>query len=298
MFVISTIADTIRILPTMFSQSTRTSAHQEIDKKYPNRVIMDVGLVICRYGGVTQIGDGVLVPGDGAAHHEVVFRLVIFRPFVEEVCVGHIVGSSEEGIKVALGDFFGDIFIPAYWMLRPSQYDEESGLWVWTPDYGEDEDGGGEGDKDGGGEGDKDGGGEGDEEQEEEQRYAMDIGAEIRFKVKGINFTQVTNTAKGLQATTTSTTSRLMPSINSSKNAPLNNDIAGDDATDNRPVRKRSSSVDLSDSNIPACMHMTASICEDGLGLVSWWANQENEEEEEYSEEGEESANVGEEVAE
>jgi hypothetical protein len=42
MFVIGTIADTIRIPPTMFYQSTRTSAHQEIDKKYPNRVIMDV----------------------------------------------------------------------------------------------------------------------------------------------------------------------------------------------------------------------------------------------------------------
>jgi len=273
MFVIGTIADTIRIPPTIFFQSTRTSAHQEIDKKYPNRVIMDVGLVICRYGGVTQIGDGVCVPGDGAAHHEVVFRLVVFRPFVEEVCVGHIVESSEEGIKVALGDFFGDIFIPAYWMLRPSQYDKDSGLWVWTPDYGEDEDGGDEV--------------KAEEEQEEQQGYDMDIGSEIRFKVKGINFTQVTNTAKGLQATTTSTTSRLMPPIYSSKKSSSNTDIAGDDSSDNRPVRKRSASIDLSDANVPACMHITASICEDGLGLVSWWATEEAEEEEDNVEDDE-----------
>jgi len=246
---------------------------------------MDVGLVICRYGDVTQIGDGVCVPGDGAAHHEVVFRLVIFRPFVEEVCVGHIVESSEEGIKVALGDFFSDIFIPAYFMLRPSQYDDKSGLWVWTPDYGEGEEEGGGGEAEG-------------EEEEEQQRYDMEIGAEIRFKVKGINFTQVTNTAKGLQATTTSTTSRLMPSF---KNTPSNADIAGDDPNDNGPVRKRSSSVDLSDSNIPACMHITASICEDGLGLVSWWANQEEEgEEEEGDEDAEEEVgeNYGNEVEE
>ena len=283
MFVIATIADTIRIPPTMFSQSTRSCAHQEIDKKYPNRVIMDVGLVICRYGDVTQIGDGMCVPGDGAAHHEVVFRLVIFRPFVEEVCVGHIIESSEEGIKVALGDFFTDIFIPAYWMLRPSQYDEKSRLWVWTPDYGEGE----EVEKEKGAEAEG-------EEEEEQQRYDMEIGSEVRFKVKGINFTQVTNTAKGMQATTTSTMSRLMPSLSSSKNTPPNTDIAGDDPNDNRPVRKRSSSVDLSDSNIPACMHITASICEDGLGLVSWWANQEGEEEEEEGEEDAEEEVVGE----
>jgi len=285
MFVIATVADTIRIPPTMFFQSTRTSAHQEIDKKYPNRVLMDVGLVICRYGDVTQIGDGVCVPGDGAAHHEVVFRVVIFRPFVEEVCVGHIVESNEDVIKVSLGEFFSDIFIPAYWMLRPSMYDRKSGLWVWTPDYGEEEGGGG--------------GTEG-EEQEEQQRYEMEIGAEIRFKVKGINFTQVTNTAKGVQATTTSTTSRLIPGFKAAGNASSTVDIdmrtgAGDDAADNRPVRKRSSSVDLSDSNIPASMYITASICEDGLGLVSWWSNQEEGDDAEEDEEGEEGAEGGDE---
>ncbi len=253
MFVIATIADTIRIPPAMFSQSTRTCAHQEIDKKYPNRVLMDVGLVICRYGDVTKIGDGVCVPGDGAAHHEVVFRLVIFRPFVEEVCVGQIVESNEDGIKVSLGEFFSDIFIPAHWMLKPSTYDETSGLWVWIPNYGEE--------------------GE-DEAEEEEERYEMDIGSEIRFKVKGINFTQITNTAKGVQATTTSTTSRLMPGFNSITGPDTG---AGDDAADNRPVRKRSSSSDLSNSRKPASMHITASICEDGLGLVSWWSSQEEE---------------------
>ncbi len=279
MFVITTIADTIRIDPMMFFQSTKTSVHQEIDKKYPNRVIMDVGLVICRYGDVTTIGDGVCVPGDGAAHHEVVFRLVIFRPFVEEVCLGHIVESNEDGITVALGDFFSHIFIPAYWMLRPSEYDQTSGLWVWTPDYGEED-------------ADGDGG------EEEAQRYEMEIGKEIRFKVKGINFTQVTNTAKGVQATTTSTTSRLMPGNTSSKGTEgdnLKSDNKLDDSNDNRPVRKRSSSVDLSDSMIPPCMHITASICEDGLGLVEWWSNQEEEGEEEYVEEGEEGYVEGEE---
>ncbi len=271
--MIATIADTIRIPPTMFFQSTRICAHQEIDKKYPNRVLMDVGLVICRYGNVTKIGDGVCVPGDGAAHHEVVFRLVIFRPFVEEVCVGQIVESNEEGIKVSLGEFFSDIFIPAHWMLKPSTFDECSGLWVWTPSYGEEEEGEGEG------------------PEEEVERYEMDIGSQIRFKVKGINFTQITNTAKGIQATTSSTTSRRMPGFN----ATMQSDKGGDDATDNRPVRKRSSSVDLSDSMIPASMHITASICEDGLGLVSWWSSQEEEylEEEDGGEhnEGEEEVN-------
>ncbi len=263
MFVITTVAETICIPPSIFYQPTMTSVHDEIDKKYPNRVIMDLGLVICRYGDVLQIGDGVCVPGDGSAHHEVVFRLVVFRPFVEEVCVGTIQSCNEEGIYVSLGEFFYDVFIPAYWMLRPSTYDEKRGLWIWTPDYSDDE-------------------GDGDEEEgkDSSNKLVMEIGSEIRFKVKGINFTQVTNTAKGMQATTTSTTARLPRFLSSSSNVGAGESgIDGDDVMDSGPVRKRSSSVDLSDSvKIPASMHITASICEDGLGLTSWWSNQDEEE--------------------
>jgi hypothetical protein len=58
-----------------------------------------------------------------------------------------------------------------------------------------------------------------------------------------------------------------------------------------RPVRKRSTSVDLSESSqIPASMHIVASICEDGLGLTSWWTSGDDDDddaEEEEVEEGE-----------
>lgn len=90
MFVVATLADSIRVPPTLFAQPTLTSVHSEIDKEYPNRVIMDVGLVVCRLGDALEVGDGVCVAGDGGAHYEVVFRLLVFRPFVDEVCVGTI----------------------------------------------------------------------------------------------------------------------------------------------------------------------------------------------------------------
>ena len=140
MFVLTTVVDRIRVPPHMLALPTLKALHQEIDLKYPNRVLMNVGLVICRYGGCLKITNGSCVPGDGGAHHECLFKLVIFRPFVEEVCLGTIVKSTPEGIQVSLGNFYHDIFIPAYWMLRPSKYSEKLGLWVWSPDYGNDED--------------------------------------------------------------------------------------------------------------------------------------------------------------
>jgi len=266
----------------MFAKPTLECVHDEIEKKYPNRVIMDVGLVVARYGDALEVGDGVCVAGDGGAHHEVVFQLIVFRPFVEEVCVGTIVESNEEGIRVSLG-FYQDIFVPAYWMLRPSHFDKKSGLWVWTPNYGEDDE---EEQKDEHVKSesntepieniedtDKN---EQESEAEDENRFEMEIGSQIRFKVKSLNFTQVTKTAKGVQATTTTTShSNSMPK--------LNNDPDGIE----RPLRKRSISVDLSDAEkIPASMNIVASICEDGLGLTSWWSS--GDDDEEGSEEGEE----------
>jgi len=112
MFVLTTIADTIRVPPSLFLQPTLDSIHQEIDKKYPNRVILDVGLVICRFGDVTEFSEGICAPGDGAAFYEVIFQLIVFKPLVDEVCVGTIVESNEFGIRISLGEFFEDIIVP------------------------------------------------------------------------------------------------------------------------------------------------------------------------------------------
>ena len=323
MFILTTVIDRIRVPAHKLGLPTLAALHNEIDLKYPNRVLMNVGLVICRYGGCSKITNGTCVPGDGGSHHECLFRLVVFRPFVEEVCVGKIVKSTPEGIQVSLGNFYHDIFIPAYWMLRPSRYSEKLGLWVWTPDYGNDEEDGDDNNNDADADADADNNDDNtrgvdemlekvkieedtpndesgtgikkegesssnenkmDEEEEEEgEHFEMELGAEIRFKIKSIHFTQVTNTAKGVQATTTTTAH--------SHEAPTNNKDSEEGKSQDaqqRSLRKRSLSVEVSDmSNLPASMNIVASICEDGLGLTSWWTSGEGEEEDEEEEEEE-----------
>jgi DNA-directed RNA polymerase III subunit RPC8 len=320
MFVLTDILDKIRIPPGLLGVGTVQAIHNEIDQKFPNRVLMDVGLVVCRYGSVSKVGHGVCIAGDGGSHHECAFRLVVFRPFVEEVCLGKILRSTAQGIQVSTG-FFEEIFIPAYWMLRPSRYDEKSGLWVWTPKYDDDDDEGeGEGEEVEGEQeegaavgstevktedgvidttsegdaaavatnGDLDENGDApaedaDGDAENENEYEMEIGAEIRFKVKSMNFTQVTNTAKGMQATTTTTSQT--PTFSGGKKARSG---SADDAAEGGPIRRRSSSVGLDEHQaLPASMHIVASICEDGLGCTAWWASPEEEDEEEEDQEQE-----------
>jgi DNA-directed RNA polymerase III subunit RPC8 len=322
MFILTTVVDRIRVPAHKLQLTTLTALHNEIDLKYPNRVLMNFGLVICRYGECLKITNGACVPGDGGSHHECLFRLVVFRPFVEEVCVGKIVKSTPEGIQVSLGGFYHDIHIPAYWMLRPSRYNDKIGLWVWSPDYGNgDDDGDGDvadtdekleevdgisvvkleegtdpntnndasttgvkeeegGDDDDRGPTNEEVEGEQPIEEEEEggEHFEMELGAEIRFKIKSIHFTQVTKTAKGVQATTTTTAhSHEVPTNNNKEQ-----EEGGKSPDQPRSIRKRSLSVEVSDmSNLPASMNIVASICEDGLGLTSWWASEEEEGEDE-----------------
>jgi len=75
MFILATVVDTIRIPPNMLSIPTLTAVHSEMDRRYPNRVLMDIGLVVCRYGDCLRIGDGICVNGDGGAHHECLVKL-------------------------------------------------------------------------------------------------------------------------------------------------------------------------------------------------------------------------------
>ena len=54
--------------------------------------------MICMYAPSLLVGDGVLVPGDGGSHHQVLFHTLVFRPFVEEVLVGIVTECQEGGL--------------------------------------------------------------------------------------------------------------------------------------------------------------------------------------------------------
>ena len=82
---------------------TRDAIHTEIDVKYPNRVVMNVGLVISRMGDCLIASNGVVVAGDGACHYQCSFQLIVFRPFVEQVLLGRIRSSTAQGVPSLLG---------------------------------------------------------------------------------------------------------------------------------------------------------------------------------------------------
>ncbi|QGN18404.1 protein RPC25 [Kluyveromyces marxianus] len=133
MFVLTKIADLVRIPPEQFRRDTVSTIVHELNNKYANKVISHVGLCITVYD-VLDVDEGQLKPGDGAAFINVTFRALVFKPFVGEIVTGWISQCTTEGIKVSLLGLFEEIFIPQNMLFENSYFSPNENAWVWPMD--------------------------------------------------------------------------------------------------------------------------------------------------------------------
>lgn len=61
------------------------------------QVVPTVGLIIAFYEFV-QIKEAKILAGDGRAHFKVVFRMIVFQPFIGEILQGTVSGSDSVGL--------------------------------------------------------------------------------------------------------------------------------------------------------------------------------------------------------
>eukprot|EP00127_Corallochytrium_limacisporum_P004880 Clim_evm24s191 gene=Clim_evmTU24s191 len=101
----------------------------EINRRYANKVVLDLGLCICLWDIVSR-GDIKVNPDSGTYFSTVEFNYVVFRPFIGEVMTGKIRNMSHHGIRVSLR-FFDDVWIPTKHLQDPSTFSKEEQLWIW-----------------------------------------------------------------------------------------------------------------------------------------------------------------------
>ena len=131
MFQIARLEDpNVKILPENLGKPRLTAVTQVIESLYVDKVVKDLGLVVTLYE-IVSIEGGTVYPGEGSAHFHVVFKVVVFRPFVGEVLEGVLIRADRKGLYVRLG-FFNDVFIPEHMLQEPSAFDAEEQLWVWN----------------------------------------------------------------------------------------------------------------------------------------------------------------------
>ena len=110
MFYKVELRDHIRVPPNLFSLPLEEAVIKRIKSKYSGHISKDLGIVI-DVPGVKEIGEGVIIPGDGASYYDVSFELLTFRPEMQEVVVGKIKDIAEFGAFINIGPIDGMIHI-------------------------------------------------------------------------------------------------------------------------------------------------------------------------------------------
>ena len=110
MFYRTEIKDHIRVPPRFFDLDVNAAVLKSIKQKYDGMITQNLGIVI-DIAGVKEIGEVIIIPGDGASYYETIFEILTFQPELQEIIVGKIKDIADFGVFFSLGPIDGMIHI-------------------------------------------------------------------------------------------------------------------------------------------------------------------------------------------
>ncbi len=110
MFYRIEVQDHIRVPPDLFSLELEKAIIKRIKHKYEGFISKDIGVVI-DVTKIDTVGEGVVIPGDGAAYYNTTFELLAFKPEVQELVFGKIKDIADFGAFITLGPIEGMIHV-------------------------------------------------------------------------------------------------------------------------------------------------------------------------------------------
>ena len=110
MYYKSAVEGVVRVDPSRFSEDLKKVVTDELRQNYENKVIDQLGRVIA-IQSISNIEDGIIIHGDGAAFHNVTFNVVHYLPETNDLIEGEIKDIAKFGAFVDFGPFEGMIHI-------------------------------------------------------------------------------------------------------------------------------------------------------------------------------------------
>jgi DNA-directed RNA polymerase subunit E' len=110
MFYKIELRDHIRVPPHLFGLDVNEAVIKRLKKKYDGFISKELGIVI-DVAGVKDIGEGIIIPGDGASYYETTFELLTLKPELQEVVLGKIKDIAEFGAFINIGPIEGMIHV-------------------------------------------------------------------------------------------------------------------------------------------------------------------------------------------
>ena len=110
MFYVVDVEDYVRVEPKLFGLDTKTAVEEQLANTYVTYHDEEIGEVIGVIS-VGKVGEGIIIPGDGAAYYNSDFKLLVWRPEMNELVYGTISEVTNFGAFINMGSMQGMIHI-------------------------------------------------------------------------------------------------------------------------------------------------------------------------------------------
>ena len=110
MFYLLDVEDYVRVDPTLFGLPTVEAVEKQLKNTYSDYYDKELGQVV-EIIKVLDVGEGTIIPGDGASYYKSVFNLLVWKPELQELVYGVIAEITDFGAFIDMGVMKGMIHI-------------------------------------------------------------------------------------------------------------------------------------------------------------------------------------------
>ncbi|HEB47082.1 MAG TPA: DNA-directed RNA polymerase [Candidatus Pacearchaeota archaeon] len=110
MFYLTEIEDYIRVEPKLFGLPTIDAVDLQLMETYSDYYDKEFGRIVSVIE-VLEVGEGIIIPGDGAAYYKTKFKLLAWKPEMHELVYGIISEIANFGAFINMGVLKGMIHI-------------------------------------------------------------------------------------------------------------------------------------------------------------------------------------------
>jgi DNA-directed RNA polymerase subunit E' len=110
MFYVVELEDYVRVEPKLFGIPTLEAVEKQLKETYKDYYDREIGKVVSVIS-VSQVKEGILIPGDGAAYYQTNFKLLVWKPEMHELVFSIVSEITNFGAFMNLGVMKGMIHI-------------------------------------------------------------------------------------------------------------------------------------------------------------------------------------------
>ncbi len=110
MYRILTVEDKIQVPPAKFNLPLEEAVKASLEDRWEGLIDRELGVIL----GVVEVGDvgeGKILPGNGAIHYPVTFRLLTYFPELHELIKGYVIDVTEFGVFIRMGPVDGMVHV-------------------------------------------------------------------------------------------------------------------------------------------------------------------------------------------